>query len=159
MEKVKSFLLQLATFFGVGNIPFAPGTFGTLAAIPLCLVFMKMGAWFYMGFTIFLIPISIISADLYEKDLGEGHHDLPQVVIDEVVGFLITMTWLPITWKSFLAGFILFRILDILKPFPIGMMDKKIPGGLGVVADDVAAGIIANILLQIIYTYYPNYLI
>jgi phosphatidylglycerophosphatase A len=159
MEKVKSFLLQLATFFGVGNIPFAPGTFGTLAAIPLCLAFMKMGAWFYMGFTIFLIPISIISADLYEKDLGEGNHDLPQVVIDEVVGFLITMTWLPITWKSFVAGFILFRILDILKPFPIGMMDKKIPGGLGVVADDVAAGIIANILLQIIYTYHPIYLI
>lgn len=159
MEKVKSFLLQLATFFGVGNVPFAPGTFGTLAAIPLALIFMKMGAWIYMGFTIFLIPISIISADLYEKDLGEGEHDLPQVVIDEVVGFLITMTWMPITWKSFFAGFILFRILDILKPFPIGMMDKKIPGGLGVVADDVAAGIIANILLQIIYTFHPNYLI
>jgi phosphatidylglycerophosphatase A len=71
-------------------------------------------------------------------------------VIDEVIGFLITMTWLPMTWQAYLAGFLLFRVLDIFKPFPIGYLDEKVPGGLGVVADDVAAGMIANIILQVV---------
>lgn len=78
-------------------------------------------------------------------------HDDKHVVIDEVVGFLITMTWLPVTWQSFVGGFLLFRLFDIWKPVPIRNIDQKIKGGLGVVADDVVAGIVANIILQMIY--------
>jgi len=62
------------------------------------------------------------------------------------------MTWLPMTWQSMLFGFVLFRVLDILKPFPIGFIDKKVQGGLGVIADDVVAGLIANIALQVVYS-------
>ena len=96
-----------------------------------------------------LMPLAVWAAEVYEQD--KGSHDSPEIVIDEVLGFMITMTWLPQTWKAYVAGFILFRVLDIFKPFPIGYLDKKVRGGLGVVADDVAAGIIASLILQTIY--------
>ena len=76
---------------------------------------------------------------------------LPKVVIDEVAGFFVTLTWLPVTWQTFLAGFILFRLLDIWKPLFIGVMDRKIKGGAGTVLDDIAAGIVANLILQAVY--------
>lgn len=141
----------LAVFFGAGLAPKAPGTMGTLATIPLALLLMWLGPLYHMAFVIVLTPIAIWVSELYEQ--ARGGHDHPEVVIDEVVGFLITMTWLPITWQSFLFGFVLFRVLDIFKPWPIGMMDKKIPGGIGVVVDDVAAGLIANVVLQYVYTH------
>jgi phosphatidylglycerophosphatase A len=90
------------------------------------------------------------TTDCAEK--SRNTHDDGDLVIDEVVGLLITMTWLPITWQSFVFSFILFRILDIGKPFPINLLDKRIKGGLGVMLDDVAAGMIANVLLQLVYS-------
>ena len=80
-------------------------------------------------------------------------HDSKEIVIDEVAGFLITMTWLPMTWQSVVIGFILFRFFDIVKPPPIRQLDKKIQGGVGVMIDDIAAGIISNFILQILFTY------
>jgi phosphatidylglycerophosphatase A len=80
-------------------------------------------------------------------------HDSKEIVIDEVVGFLITMTWLPLTWQSLVAGFVVFRFLDIVKPPPIRQLDRKVPGGFGVMVDDVAAGIIGSILLQFVYNH------
>lgn len=140
----------IATFFGSGLVPKAPGTMGTLATVPLVFLLAPLGPLFYMAFTVFLFPIGLWAAEIHEKALGR--HDAKEIVIDEVLGFLITMTMLPMTWQSMLFGFVLFRVLDILKPFPIGFIDKKVQGGLGVIADDVVAGIIANIALQVIYS-------
>ena len=111
---------------------------------------MHLGPLLYMAAIILLLPVAIISAEMYEQN--SGSHDSKEIVIDEVLGFLITMTWLPISWQSFGFGFLLFRVLDIWKPFPISYLDKKIQGGLGVVIDDVAAGIVANLILQLVYT-------
>lgn len=82
---------------------------------------------------------------------SEDTHDAQEIVIDEVAGILITMTWLPAHWFYVVTGFVLFRLLDILKPYPISAADQKIKGGIGVMADDILAGIIANIILQIVY--------
>jgi phosphatidylglycerophosphatase A len=143
-------LKLLAIFYGAGRLPKGPGTWGTLAAVPLALLLNWAGPLYAMGFVALLLPLAIVAAEFYEQD--KGSHDHKEIVIDEVVGFLITMTWLPITWQAYLAGFCLFRVLDIFKPFPIGYLDKKIGGGVGVIADDVAAGIIASLILQVIYT-------
>lgn len=140
---------MIATFFGSGLSPKAPGTVGTLAALPLVWALSFAGPLFYMAFVVFLFPIGLWAAEAYEHI--SGRHDSKEIVIDEVLGILITMTWLPMTWQAIGLGFVLFRVLDILKPFPIGLIDKKVQGGLGVIADDVVAGIIANIALQAIY--------
>ncbi len=146
----QKFLEFIVTGFYVGKIKRAPGTFGTLLGIPLVFFLSYQHIYFYMGATLFLIGVAIICSHLYE--LKTGRHDQPSIVIDEVVGYLVAMTWLPHHWLSYVLGFILFRFFDILKPFPINVLDQKIKGGLGVVADDLAAGLLSNILLQFIFT-------
>lgn len=148
---VQTFLKNLATLFGLGKISKAPGTIGTLATIPLVYLLSLLGPFAYMAVTLVLVLVSIASAQAYENSV-EGH-DHKEIIIDEVVGFLVAMTWLPMTWNAILIGFLLFRALDILKPFPIGYLDKKVEGGLGVVVDDLVAGIIASVALQFLYQY------
>lgn len=143
-------LKYFVTFFGAGLSPKAPGTVGTLATIPFAILLIWLGPFYHMSVTVLLTVIAIIACEKYEKQIGG--HDHSHIVIDEVVGFLITMTWLPLTWQALLAGFCLFRFFDILKPWPISHFDKKVRGGLGVVVDDVVAGIFANIILQVVYT-------
>ena len=142
------FFISLATVFGVGRIPKAPGTWGSLVTLPLAFLLLKLGPIIYMISTLILIILSIFAADQYENQ--SATHDSKEIVIDEVVGMLVTMTWLPITWQSFVASFVLFRFFDILKPFPISYFDRKVPGGFGVVVDDLVAGMIANVILQVI---------
>ena len=150
-ERMRKFLKQLAIFFGVGLSPKAPGTVATLATIPLVFLLAQTGPLIYMVVVILLLPVGIMAADIYEKD--KGGHDHKEIVIDEVLGFLITMTWLPMTWQAFAAGFALFRLLDITKPLLIGYLDKKVQGGLGVMMDDVAAGLVASLVLQTLYNH------
>jgi phosphatidylglycerophosphatase A len=147
---MRKFAIQSATLFGVGNISKAPGTFGTLVTLPFCYLIMQMGSIIYMAITFILTIYAIWAADLYEEQSDK--HDAKQIVIDESVGILITLVMLPITWQTFLFGFAAFRLLDIVKPFPISYFDKKVPRGLGVVADDVVAGLLCNIILQVVYT-------
>ena len=144
-----NFFLQLATFFGVGKSPKAPGTFGSLAALPFAALLMLAGPFYYMGACVLLLPISIVAAEIYER--VNGGHDASEIVIDEVLGMWVSLTWLPLTWQTFLLGFVLFRILDICKPFPISYLDRKIEGGVGVVVDDLAAGLVVNLILQFVY--------
>lgn len=144
------FWSMIATFFNIGKIKFAPGTWGTLAAVPLVYVVAQTNGLFYMVACLLLMPLAILAAEFHERKLGT--HDSSEIVIDEVLGFFIAMTWVPITWQSMLIGFFLFRVLDIFKPFPIGYIDKKVHGGLGVIADDLVAGILVNIILQVILT-------
>ena len=142
---------MIATFFYVGKFPKAPGTAGTLATIPL---WYLLATYFHVVWYMVIVFI-ILLAGIYICQMYEVHfqnHDAKEIVIDEVVGFLITMTWLPITWQSCVLGFVLFRIFDILKPPPIRQLDQKVKGGVGVMIDDVAAGIAANVILQLIYT-------
>ena len=136
------------TWFGCGRSPKAPGTVGTLGAIPFVLSLAQLGPIPYMVITYVLILVSIPVINSYQK--ATGTEDSSRVVIDEVAGFLITMTWLPMGWKSLALGFLFFRILDIWKPWLIGRLDRSLKGGLGVMADDIVAGMVANIGLQVI---------
>ena len=141
-------VMFLATGFYAGNIPFAPGTFGSLIGLPLCFVLAGMSATPAIIGTLLFIFFAVWIADAAEKILAQS--DPGCIVIDEIAGMLVALVGLPFNLITVVIGFIIFRILDILKPFPIRDLDKRIPGGLGVVADDVAAGIITNLLLRII---------
>lgn len=150
MVGVRRFLKSLATGFGIGNLGKAPGTLGTLVTLPFCALLLWLGPLVHMIFAALFTPVAVLSAEIVEQD--EKTHDLPKVVVDEILGMIIAVVWLPLTWQTLVYGFVLFRFFDILKPFPIGMLDKKMKGGVGVVADDVAAGIIVNIILQLVYS-------
>ncbi len=143
-------LLWIATLFKIGKFPKAPGTVATLATIPIWWALWQTGPIIYMIVTIVLFPIGVMAAQAYENH--SNSHDSKEIVIDEVVGFLITMTWLPMTWQSVAFGFVIFRFLDIVKPPPIRQLDRKVPGGFGVMLDDVVAGIIGSLIMQTLYT-------
>lgn len=149
---MRNWVIRSATLFGVGNISFMPGTWGTVATVPLCFLMLHyLNPLVYMLITLALTIYAIWAAELYERQAGT--HDAKQIVIDELAGYLVTMVWMPLTWQSLLIGFLIFRLLDIVKPFPISYFDKKVPNGLGVVADDVVAGIIGNIIMQALLTH------
>jgi phosphatidylglycerophosphatase A len=143
------FVVILATGFGVGYSPFAPGTLGTLIAIPVYYFLSEIPSPLY---EITLIGFFFLSVWLSENaEIFFGKKDDQRIVIDEVVGFLITMLWIPKSIRFVVIGFFLFRFFDILKPFPIRRLEKRFKGGFGVVLDDVAAGVYANIVLRLIY--------
>ena len=138
----------LAFGFGSGLAPKAPGTFGTLAAIP---VFIVINNFNLLTYLIVLIVISILGikiCDVASRDLGV--HDHPGIVWDEIAGYLITMIAVPSSWQAILVGFVLFRFFDIVKPWPIGWLDKKVSGGFGIMLDDIVAGGMAWLVLQLI---------
>ena len=147
---LRKFLLLIATYFNIGKFPYAPGTVATLATIPIWWALWHAGPIIYMVVTLLLFPLGVLAAQAYEAQAST--HDSKEIVIDEVVGFLITMVWLPLTWQSVAFGFVIFRFLDIVKPPPIRQLDQKVPGGLGVMLDDVAAGLIGSVLMQLMYT-------
>lgn len=149
--QLKVILKLIATWFFVGKMPKAPGTWATIATLPLAWALNSVSPILYMVVIFLILVVGIIAADFYEKITSVA--DNSEIVIDEVVGFLITMLWLPATWQAYGLGFILFRILDILKPFPIGYLDKRVKGGMGIMIDDLVAGIIANVILQQLYTH------
>ena len=140
----------LATWFGCGLSPKAPGTVGTLGAIPLVYLAGRWGEMPYLYFSFAFAVFAIIVAHAYEVEIATSH-DQSEVVIDEVAGFLVTMAWLPFDWKWVGLGFVVFRVFDAVKPFPISWMDRRIKGGVGVVADDLAAGIISSVILQYVF--------
>ena len=140
-------VLFFSTGFYSGYIPFAPGTFGTLTALPLCYLLSFCSPGVGVGMIAAVIVLAVWMAGASEKLLGRK--DPGCIVIDEIAGMLVTMAGLPFTLFTAVAGFVLFRILDIVKPFPIRTLERKIPGGTGIVIDDVVAGIIANFTLRI----------
>jgi phosphatidylglycerophosphatase A len=147
------FFLLLATGFGVGYSPVAPGTLGTLVAIPIYYFLSDIPSPLY---EITLIGFIFLSIWISEKaEIFFVKKDDQRIVIDEIIGFLITMLWVPKTVPFIIIGFFLFRFFDILKPFPIRRLEKGLKGGYGVVLDDVAAGVYANIILHLIGRIYP----
>ncbi len=143
------FIVILATGFGVGYSPIAPGTLGTLIAIPVFYFLSIIPSPLYeitlVGFFFLSVWISENAEAFFRKK------DDPRIVIDEIIGFLIAMLWLPKTTRFIIIGFFLFRFFDIFKPFPIRRLETRLKGGYGVVMDDVLAGVYANIVLHLIY--------
>lgn len=125
-----------------------PGTFGTLWGIPLAWLMAQAGSVLYLVLAIASIFFASAIAEMHERFTQV--HDPGEIVIDEVVGYVVAFTWLPLTWQSLVAAFVAFRIFDIWKPGPIRRIDQRVKGGLGTVLDDVAAGLAANIVLQLI---------
>ncbi len=144
--------LCFGSWFGAGLMPVAPGTFGTLTALPLVLVLNHLGEPYEALALLFLVPLAIWSSSLSERCLGRN--DPPEVVVDEVAGFLLTFFLLPLSWLTLCLGFVLFRFFDIAKPFPIRWFEKKARGGTGVVLDDLMAGIYANLSLRLVLLFF-----
>lgn len=139
----------LALGFGSGLAPKAPGTFGTLAAIPVFLIAMQLPSLYFLLLTLFMSVAGIYICGKAAEDAGV--HDHGAIVWDEIVGFMITMYMIPVSWLTILVGFALFRFFDILKPWPISYLDKNCHGGLGIMLDDVAAGIAAWACMMLIF--------
>ncbi len=136
----------LAYGLGAGRFPWAPGTVGTLAAIPLYLLLRPLPLIWYLGALLLMFLIGVWACG---KTARELHAPDPSTIVwDEMLGFLLAMTAALPGWPWFLAGFILFRCFDIFKPWPIGALDKRVTGGLGIMLDDVAAGAMTCLLLQ-----------
>ncbi len=152
-KRINQFILFWATGFGVGYSPVAPGTLGTLIAIPVYYFLSEIPSPLY---EITLVGFFFLSVWISENaEIFFGKKDDQRIVIDEIMGFLIAMLWIPKTIRFVIIGFFLFRFFDILKPFPIRRLEKRLKGGLGVVLDDVAAGVYANIILHLISFYFP----
>ena len=146
LKQLRDPVVLIAVGFGSGLAPKAPGTAGTLIAIPLYLLMQPLPLISYLLITTCLFIVGIwICAYTAEK---LGVHDHPSIVIDEIVGYLITMTAVPGGWLAVAVGFILFRLLDAIKPWPISWFDSNISGGLGIMIDDVVAGIVALAMIQ-----------
>ncbi len=138
----------LAFGFGSGLAPFAPGTFGTLMAIPLYLLILKLSLPMYLLLLTIVCIIGVWICDKSSKMLGV--HDHSGIVWDEFAGFFVTMIAAPAGWLWIFIGFTLFRLFDIWKPWPISWLDKKVEGGLGIMVDDIVAGFYALICIQLI---------
>jgi len=141
-------VLLFASALGLGYLPLMPGTFGTFLGALIFYFLAKTQLWGYILGTIAILGLSFWLADRAEQILKI--RDPQIVVIDEVVGYLIAMMSFPPEWKFMLAGFILFRFFDIAKIWPASFFDRSVKRGFGVVMDDVAAGVYANICLHLI---------
>lgn len=151
----------IATGFGAGYSPFAPGTMGALVGVMLIsnTLFNNESVQFFASHNLqailllaFFFPLGVHATNQLEPEWG---HDPQRVVVDEMIGFWLSILFVPTTWMAFLAGFIFFRIFDIWKPLGIRKMEK-LKGGWGVMMDDVLAGIYANVVLQILIYFFPN---
>jgi phosphatidylglycerophosphatase A len=141
-------LMFLATGCGVGYLPWAPGTWGSLMALPLHFVLSRLDARFYWTALAAIVALAIVAAGAAEKILDRK--DPGVVVIDEVAGMLVTMVGAPQTLLAYGMGFLLFRLFDILKPFPVRWADQHLNGGVGIVTDDLLAGGYALLCLQLL---------
>jgi phosphatidylglycerophosphatase A len=137
----------LSLGFGSGLAPKMPGTMGTLIGVVLFILLPVLDWKIYIGIVALAFIVGVFLCDYTAKALNV--HDHPGIVWDEIVGYFITMFMVPKSWLWILVGFVLFRIFDILKPWPISLADKKVHGGFGIMLDDVIAGVFALIIIQI----------
>lgn len=145
-------ILALATWGGVGYLPYMPGTWGTLAALPLWYLLAQSGPWGYSLGVLVLMILGLEVAGPAQEYLGRTDH--PAIVVDEVAGLLITLVGVPPTWENAALGIIVFRTLDILKPGPIRRFGEGGRGGLEVMADDVAAGVVGRVIVEIVIIFW-----
>jgi len=149
-----SWSVLLAQLGGIGKSPFAPGTVATLlVGMPAAwLLSFASGPWALL-IVLLLICLACWAADLAERQANRV--DPREIVIDELVGYLVTMIGFSLGWKSMTLGFFLFRAFDIFKPWPVSLLNKDTPGGIWIVLDDVAAGLYAHVTLWCILIFWP----
>ena len=145
----QNLIIFIATGFFSGKIPFAPGTFGTIAAIPFALVFLIIPASLHVFYVTGLILTAIYFADRAEKIFNKK--DPGSIVIDEIAGYVVALSIVPVTVYTLAAGFFIFRFFDILKCAPVRYFENNFSGGAAIVLDDIMAGILTAIILKIIY--------
>ena len=139
-------IMFIATGCLVGNIPVAPGTFGSILGLPLAFYLAEIGRQFAFVLTFLFVMFSIKIAQTAAEIMAA--EDPGCIVIDEIAGVAVTFFALPFNLVNVILGFVLFRAIDIFKPYPIKLVEKKLPGGIGIVLDDVVAGIYSNMLLR-----------
>jgi len=144
-------ILALATWGGVGYLPYMPGTWGTLAALPLWYLLARCGPFSYGLGVAVLMVLGLLIAGPAQEYLGRTDH--PAIVVDEVVGLLITLAGVTPSWENAALGFIVFRTLDIFKPGPIRWLGAG-SGGLEVMADDVVAGVLGRVIIEIVLVFW-----
>jgi phosphatidylglycerophosphatase A len=148
MSKVSNaVILFIAEGAYSGKSPFAPGTAGTLVGVLLYWGLKNVSPYHYIALTCLLCIVGTWAAGRAEVLLAK--RDSPSIVIDEIAGYLISMFMVPSVWRYIIAGFFLFRIFDVLKPWPLYDL-QNVRGGIGVMLDDIGAGVYTNILLQIV---------
>ena len=136
----------LSLGFGFGLSPLAPGTMGTLLGVSIYLLIMDIGVLFYLSIVLVIIGIGTAVAEYTSEALGGRDHRA--IVIDEIAGFLVACISLPSDWVYLLLAFVLFRIFDIVKPWPVDFIDQQIKGGVGIMADDLMAGLYTLFCIQ-----------
>ena len=141
----------IATGFYSGYLPKAPGTWGSLVGLLLFFLLHTLSLEIYLAVVAGIFLIGTFAAGEAEKIMD--HQDPGLVVIDEIVGMLVTMIAIPATPLAMALGFALFRIFDIWKPFPVGFVDQRLHGGLGIMLDDIVAGIYSLIILQLLFRF------
>jgi len=132
----------VATAGGLGRIPRASGTVGSLIGAALCLPLLGLGWPLHLAATVVLCAAALVVSGRAAAELGQP--DPPQVIIDEMAGMCVAMLALPLHWYDLCAVFLLFRLFDVVKPAPIPRLER-LPGGFGIVADDIAAGLLARV--------------
>ena len=158
----------LAFGFGVGLVPVAAGSFGSLLAVLIFFVFSGLNFWVYGGVLVatFLLGIWICgraaeslvddkNSHEHVHNNNKNNHDHPGIVWDEMVGVWIALAFLPVSWATVVLGFVFFRAFDILKPGAVGWADRRLSGGLGIMLDDVIAGVLANLCVRLLLPFLP----
>lgn len=146
---MKSITMAIATGLYLGLLPKAPGTWGSLGALLPWLLIKDLSLPIYLLVLALVFIVGFFAAGSAEKILDKA--DAGPIVIDEILGMFITLTLAPDHPAAWLLGFLLFRLFDILKPFPVSWFDQRIHGGIGIMLDDVIAGLYALICLQLLW--------
>jgi phosphatidylglycerophosphatase A len=144
-QKVTFFL---ATGGLVGMIPVAPGTFGSVVGLGVC--YLLAGLDFSLAFILVIVLFVLAVRIAGEAEKMMGRKDPGAIVIDEIAGMAVTLLGFPFSIPVAVAGFALFRVLDIIKPPPIRTVERRFSGGFGIVIDDVVAGVLANVILRVL---------
>ena len=144
-------LVHFGMLGGIGKVPFAGGTAATLlAGVPAALVLDRLHGALSLAIVVLICILGTLAAEITIRDLGR--QDPGEVVVDELAGYLLTMLWLPATWISLSGGFVLFRLFDIWKPWPVRWADANVKGGWGAMLDDLLAGLMAQFALRLLLT-------
>ncbi len=138
----------VACAFGFGALPWMPGTWATFAAIPICLILAPLPIWLYGLITFLLIILGVYVCGVTNRDFGCTDH--PACAWDEMACFPLVLMGVPMSWFNIILGVVLFRFFDIVKPWPIGWLDKNIHGGIGVMIDDFAAALVSLAIMQVL---------